>query len=68
MVLRASALERDHPVRTFREDQQISAGAGFTAAHEPRRDTNAQSRRLHGFILSWLPGDGIDINRAVLYY
>jgi hypothetical protein len=52
MVLRPSALERDHPVRTFREDQQIRAGAGFTAAHEPRPDTDDQSGKLHGFILS----------------
>jgi hypothetical protein len=68
MVLRPSALERDHPVRTFCEDQQIRAGAGFTAAQEARPDTDDQSGRLHGFILSWLSGDGKDINRAALYY
>jgi hypothetical protein len=52
MVLRPSALERDHPVRTFSEDQQIRAGARFTAAHKPRPDTDDQSGKLHGFILS----------------
>jgi len=52
MVLRPSALERDHPVRTFREDQQIRADAGFTAAHKPRPDADDQSGRLHGSILS----------------
>jgi len=52
MVFRPSALERDHPVRTFREDQQIRADAGFTAAHKPRPDAEDQSGRLHGSILS----------------
>ena len=50
MVLRPSALERDHAVRTFREDQQIMAiVAGFAAAHRP---TGGQSGKLHGGILS----------------
>jgi hypothetical protein len=45
-------LRRDHPVQTFREDQQVNAGAGFAAAHEPRPITDDQSGTLHGFILS----------------
>jgi hypothetical protein len=52
MVLVASASERDHPVWTFGEDQQIRAGVGFTAAREARPDTDDQSGKLHGFILS----------------
>jgi hypothetical protein len=52
MVLRQSALERDHPVWTFREDQEIRAGAGFAAAHKPRPDTDDQSGNLHGSIVS----------------
>jgi hypothetical protein len=52
MVLRPSALDRDHPVRTFREDQQIRAGARFTVAHEPKLDIDDESGELHGSILS----------------
>lgn len=68
MVLRQSAFERDHAVRTLGEDHQIRACLEFVATHDPRSEAGRRSGTFHSIHFFTMAIDGKGEKRLNLRY